>query len=205
VSRRLVNVTLDNLDDLPLRCRRCVFWELDPVSRARAEEAGDPGLEKEAWISSTLLEWGSCGKIVYADGVSAGYVLYAPPLYVPRSVAFPTSPVSADAVLLMAANVISEFTGGGLGRMLVQGAAKDLTRRGVKAIEAFGDVRWEAPACVLPADYLLAVGFKTIRPHHRFPRLRLELRTALSWREDVEVALERLLGSMTPERALRPA
>ncbi len=205
MSRRLVNVTLDNLDDLPLRCRRCVFWELDPVSRARAEEAGDPGLEKEAWISSTLLEWGSCGKIVYADGVSAGYVLYAPPLYVPRSVAFPTSPVSADAVLLMAANVISEFTGGGLGRMLVQGAAKDLTRRGVKAIEAFGDVRWEAPACVLPADYLLAVGFKTIRPHHRFPRLRLELRTALSWREDVEVALERLLGSMTPERALRPA
>jgi hypothetical protein len=205
VSRRLVNVTLDNLDDLPLRCRRCVFWELDPVSRTRADEAGDPGLEKEAWISSTLLEWGSCGKIVYADGVPAGYALYAPPLYVPRSVAFPTSPVSADAVLLMTANVISEFTGGGLGRMLVQGAAKDLTRRGVKAIEAFGDMRWEAPACVLPADYLLAVGFKTIRPHHRFPRLRLELRTALSWREDVEVALERLLGSMTPERALRPA
>ena len=26
-----------------------------------------------------------------------------------------------------------------------------------------------------------------------------------SWREDVEVALERLLGSMTPERALRLA
>jgi hypothetical protein len=205
VSRRLVNVTLDNLDDLPTRCRKCVFWELDPVSRARAEEVGDPGLEKESWISSTLLEWGSCGKIVYADAVPAGYVLYAPPLYVPRSVAFPTSPVSADAVLLMTANVISEFTGGGLGRMLVQGVAKDLTRRGVKAIEAFGDVRWETPACVLPADYLLAVGFKTVRPHHRFPRLRLELRTALSWREDVEVALERLLGSMTPERALRPA
>jgi hypothetical protein len=56
----------------------------------------------------------------------------------------------------------------------------------------------------VPADYLLSVGFKTIRPHHRFPRLRLDLRTALSWREDVEVALERLLGSMTPEGALRP-
>jgi hypothetical protein len=27
----------------------------------------------------------------------------------------------------------------------------------------------------------------------------------VSWREDVEVALERLLGSMTPERALRLA
>jgi GNAT superfamily N-acetyltransferase len=204
VSRRLVSVTLDNLDDLPRRCRRCVFWELDPVTGERAVETGDPALEKEAWVSSTLLEWGSCGKIVYVDGAPAGFVLYAPPLYVPRSVAFPTSPVSADAVLLMTAHVLPEFAGGGLGRMLVQGVAKDLTRRGVKAIEAFGDLKGEAGGCVVPADYLLSVGFKTVRPHHRFPRLRLELKSVLSWREDVEVALERLLGSMTPEGALRP-
>jgi hypothetical protein len=94
--------------------------------------------------------------------------------------------------------------------MLVQGVAKDLTRRGVKAIEAFGDLRGEGRggeglSCMLPADYLLAVGFKTVRPHHHFPRLRLELKATVSWREDVEVALERLLGSMTPERALRLA
>ena len=205
VPRRLVSITLDNLDDLPHRCRRCVFWELDPVGHARAQELGDPALEKEAWISSTLLEWGSCGKIVYVDGAPAGYVLYAPPMYVPRSVAFPTSPVSADAVLLMTAHILSEFAGGGLGRVLVQGVAKDLTRRGVKAIEAFGDLKSEALSCVIPADYLLAVGFKTVRPHLHYPRLRLELKTAVSWREDVEVALERLLGSMTPERALRLA
>jgi GNAT superfamily N-acetyltransferase len=204
VSRRLVNITLDNLEDLPSRCRRCVFWELDPVSMQRAEDCGDPELEKEAWISATLLEWGSCGKIVYVDGVPAGYVLFAPPLYVPRSVAFPTSPVSADAALLMTAHIVPEFQGGGLGRMLVQGVAKDLTRRGIRAIEAFGDLKWEKPSCVLPAEYMLAVGFKTVRPHHRFPRLRLELKSAISWREDVEVALERLLGSMSPEGALRP-
>jgi hypothetical protein len=205
LSRRLASITLDNLDDLPSRCRRCVFWELDPAGFARAHEESDPALEKEAWISSVLLEWGSCGKIAYVDGVPAGYMLYAPPHLVPRSVAFPTSPVSADAVLLMTAHVFGEFAGGGLGRMLVQGAAKDMTRRGVKAIEAFGDLKWNGPSCVVPADYLLAVGFKTVRQHLRFPRLRLELKTALSWREDVEVALERLLGSMTPERALRLA
>lgn len=205
MGRRLANVTLDNLDDLPSRCRSCVFWELDPVARSRAEEAGDVSLEKEAWVSATLLEWGSCGKIAYVDGVPAGFVLFAPPAYVPRSVAFPTSPVSADAVLLMTAHVLAEFAGGGLGRMLLQGVAKDLTRRGLKAIEAFGDARWkETGRCVLPADYLRAVGFKTVRPHHRFPRLRLELKNAVSWREDVEVALERLLGSMAPETALRP-
>ena len=204
MSRRLVNITLDNLEDLPIRCRKCVFWELDPVSMQRAEDAGDPELEKEAWISSTLLEWGSCGKLVYVDGVPAGFVLYAPPLYVPRSVAFPTSPVSADAALMMTAHILPEFQGGGLGRMLVQGVAKDLTRRGLRAIEAFGDLKWEKPGCVMPADYMLAVGFKTVRPHHRYPRLRLELKSAVSWREDVEVALERLLGSMSPEGALRP-
>ena len=87
--------------------------------------------------------------------------------------------------------------------MLIQGAAKDLARRGVRAIEAFGDEKWEAPACVLPAEHLRAVGFKTVRPHHRFPRLRLELKSAVSWREDVEVALERLLGSMNPDPVLR--
>src|SRR3954447_5854162 len=205
MSRRLVNITLDNLDDLPRRCRKCVFWELDPVAGARASETGDTELEKEAWVSGVLLEWGSCGKIVYVDGVPAGYVLFAPPAYVPRSVAFPTSPVSADAVLLMTAHVLPEFAGGGLGRMLVQAVAKDLTRRGVRAIEAFGDLKWSEPSCVLPADQLLAVGFKTVRPHPRFPRLRLELKAAVSWREDVETALERLLGSMSPATALRPA
>src|SRR5712672_62436 len=136
MSRRVVNITLDNLGALPPKCRKCVFWELDPVSRARAEESGDLELEKESWVSSVLLQWGSCGKIVYVDGVAAGYVLHAPPQYVPRSVAFPTSPVSADAVLMMTAHIISEFSGGGLGRMLIQGLVKDLSRRGIRAVEA---------------------------------------------------------------------
>src|SRR5215467_15574230 len=169
MSRRIVNITLDNLGDLPPKCRKCAFWELDPVSRARAEESGDLELEKEAWVSSVLLEWGSCGKIAYVDGVPAGYLLYAPPSYTPRAAAFPTSPVSADAVLLMTAHITAEFAGGGLGRMLVQGLAKDLTRRGIKAIEAFGDAKWNQPACVVPVDFLLAVGFKTVRPHVRYP------------------------------------
>jgi len=209
VSRRVANLTLDNMLDLPSRCGRCVFWELDPVAGDAAAEAGDRELEKEAWISSTLLDWGSCGKIVYVDAAPAGFLTYAPPTHVPRSMAFPTSPVSGDAVLLMTAKVLPEFTDGGLARMLVQTAAKDLTHRGVRAIEAFGrggpaPEGVNAPTCMVPADFLLAVGFKTVRPHHRFPRLRLDLRTAVSWRADVEVALERLLGSMSPEPAFRP-
>ncbi|MDP9814941.1 GNAT family N-acetyltransferase [Spirilliplanes yamanashiensis] len=209
MSRRLVNLTLDTLEDLPRPCRQCVYWELDPVASQRACASGDPGLEKEAWVSQTLLEWGSCGKLVYADGMPAGYVMYAPPMHVPRSMAFPTSPVSPDAVLLMTAHVVASFTGGGLGRMLVQGVARDLTKRGVKAIEAFGDAKFGEVAegeagCVAPVDFFLSVGFKTVRPHPRYPRLRLELRTAMSWKSDVEYALEKLLGSMSPDALLRP-
>ena len=205
MARRLVNITLDNLNDLPTRCRRCVFWELDPVARERAERAGDTAFEKEAWVSAVLLDWGSCGKIVTVDGVPAGYALYAPAAHVPRSVAFPTSPVSGDAVLLMTAHIVAEFAGQGLGRVLIQGVVKDLLKRGgFRAIEAFGDARWSRPACVVPADALLAVGFKTVRPHPRYPRLRLDLRSTLTWREDVEVALERLLGAVRPESVPRP-
>lgn len=213
MTRRLVALTLDNLDDLPRPCRRCVFWELDPVAAQRAEEMGDTDLEKEAWLSQVLLEWGSCGRIAYAESAPVGFVLYAPPAMVPRSMTFPTSPVSADAALLMTASVLDEMRDGGLGRMLVQSVAKDLARRGVRAIEAFGDARsshdgrhgaaasgfhQHGPTCVLPAEFLLSVGFKTVRPHHRWPRLRMDLRSAVSWREEVEVALERLLGQLQP-------
>ncbi|PZS29581.1 MAG: GNAT family N-acetyltransferase [Pseudonocardiales bacterium] len=204
MSRRLVNLTVDTLEDLPARCRGCAFWELDPLTRDRVEAAGESATAKEAWVSGTLLEWGSCGKIIYVDGVPAGYAMFAPPSYVPRSIAFPSSPVSPDAALLMTAHVLPDFAGGGLGRILVQGVAKDMLRRNIKAIEAFGDLHWDGPACIIPAEHLLAVGFKTVRPHTRFPRLRLELKTTLTWREDVEGALERLLGSMTPQQALRP-
>jgi hypothetical protein len=57
---------------------------------------------------------------------------------------------------------------------------------------------------VLPADYLLAVGFKTVRPHPHFPRLRLDIRATASWREDVEYALERLVSSIAPTALSRP-
>lgn len=204
MTRRVAALTLDTLVDLPDPCRGCVVWELDPVAERRARDAGDTEFEKEVWVSSTLLEWGSCGRIAYVDEDPAGFVLYAPPWLVPRSMCFPTSPVSADAVLLTVVRVLPEHSGGGLARLLIQSAAKDLTRRGVRAIEAFGLATGAGATvpgspghpCLVPADLLLAVGFKTVRHHHRYPRLRLELKNALSWREDVEQALERILGTV---------
>ena len=204
MGRQLTPLTLDNLPDLPKRCRSCVFWELDPVSGEDAMTAGQPELEKEAWISSVLLEWGSCGRVVYVDEAPVGFVLYAPPAYVPRSQAFPTSPVSPDAVQLMSAWLAPQCRGQGLGRTMVQTVAKDVLRRGFRAIEAFGDAQFAEAGCVLPAEHLLAVGFKTVRPHPRFPRLRLDLRSTASWKADVELAIDRLLGAVQKDPVLRP-
>jgi GNAT superfamily N-acetyltransferase len=203
MGRHLVPLTLDNLSDLPPRCRACVFWELDPVSGEAAGRSGQSVLEKEAWISAVLLEWGSCGTVVYVDDRPVGYALYAPPAYVPGSGTFPTSPISSDAVQLMTEWVEPGYQAQGLGRSMAQSVAKDLLGRGFRAIEAFGDARGKEPGCVLPAEYLLAVGFEVVRPHRAFPRLRLELRTTVSLRH-VELALDRLLGGTRPVTALRP-
>lgn len=198
-GREVFSLTLDRMGDMPEPCVSCIFWEVDPVLAAASIARGDPGLDKESWLSAALLEWGSVGQIGYVDGVPAGYVSYAPPYLVPRAAAFPTSPVSADAVILMTARVVPEFAGQGLGRVLIQGAAKDVMRRGVRAIEAFGyrgDPDSPIATCLVPADFLTAVGFKTVREHRTYPRLRLDLRTTLTWREDMEAAVERLLASV---------
>jgi GNAT superfamily N-acetyltransferase len=206
MTRHLARLTVDNLVDLPVACSACVFWELDPVRRSRAEAAGQGRCEKEAWVSRVLLEWGSCGRIAYVDGDPAGYALYAPAHFLPGADAFPTAPASEDAVLLATAMVFPEYADSGLARVLMQTVAKDLVKRGgVKAIEAFGDTRSRSRrarygGCVLPADYLLAVGFRTHRAHPRYPRMRLELRSTVTWRDEVEQALEKLLGAVRPAR-----
>ncbi len=164
------------------------------VAHGRVERDGSGVAAKEAWLSSTLLDWGSCGLVARIDGAVAGYVLYAPPAYLPGLAAYATAPVAADAVALAALRVEPAHTDRGLARMLVQGMTADLARRGVRAVEAVASASGDDP-CLIPADFLLAVGFTTARPHPRTPRLRLDLRSTVSWPEDVvEVALDRLLG-----------
>ena len=200
MSRKVVRMTLDHLAELDAPCRTCVFWELDPVSRDRVDE---PAAEKEAWMSGVLRDWGSCGRVMMVDDRPVGFVLYAPPAYLPGAGGFPTAPVSSDAVLLSSIYVEPTARGGGLGRMLVQGMARDLIQRGgIAAVEAFGDTRGAgrrgARSCVTPVDFLTSVGFKTQRAHAATPRMRMDLRTTVSWREELEGALEKLLGAVRP-------
>ena len=194
MSRKIVRLTLDHLQELSAPCRSCLFWERDPVRRS---QVADPVAEKEAWISHVLREWGSCGRVALVDDRPVGFVVYAPEAFVPGAAGFPTAPVSPDAVLLTIAYLAPGQDKGGLGRMLVQGMARDLVKRDIRAVEAFGDTRGSAP-CVLPVDFLGSVGFKTQRAHPTTPRMRMDLRSTLTWKSEVEAALERLVGAVRP-------
>ena len=218
MARRVARLTLDTLPDLPESVRSCVQWELDPAARRRLPDRASAIAEKEAWVSRVLLEWGSCGRVVYVDDEPAGFVTYAPPMFLPGSASMPTAPVSDDAVQIAAAQVFEPYAGAGLGRLLMQEVVKDLLQRGgIRAVEAFGSTgrrsrrtqplgaayRRDHP-CLLPREFLQRVGFKTQRPHPRTPRMRLELTSVVTWRDEVEAALERLLGVVRPVRAPRP-
>ncbi|WP_028659973.1 GNAT family N-acetyltransferase [Nocardioides insulae] len=203
MSRRVVALTLDRLAEVEAPCRTCLFWELDPVRRAAVEPA-DRTEVKEAWIGHVLREWGSCGRVVRVDDRPVGFVLYAPESFVAGAAAYPTYPVSPDAVLLTTIWVAPAHTGGGLGRLLIQGMASDLIQRGFRAVEAYGDQgpisAVHGSRCGAPAEFLAHVGFKTHRAHPTAPRMRMDLRGTARWRDEVEAAVERLLGAVRPRK-----
>ncbi len=202
--RTIVRLTPDRLEDLRaagVPCADCLRWELDAVRRGRLGGAEQARQEKQGWLSVVLREWGSCGRVLLVDDEVAGYVVYAPPQLVPGAGAFATAPVSHDAVLLTTAHVLPGHRRNGFGRLLVQAMAADLIDRGaVRAVEAFGR-RGSIPGgatCATPDEFLARVGFRTVRAHPTTPRMRMDLRTVLTWREEVEAALGRLVGAVRP-------
>ncbi|AYJ47584.1 GNAT family N-acetyltransferase [Rhodococcus sp. P1Y] len=209
MSTLVTGVTLDSFDRLPNHTRRCRFWVLDSPTQKADGEALDLELENEAWLSMIMLEWGSCGQLLTTAGATTGCALYAPPGAVPRATTFPTSPVSADAVLLTTLRIESDVDRDSNSASLIQAVVADLVNRGVRALEAFGIRRTDSDevdgpratasrtcsdvTCMIDADFLEKAGFEVVAPHHRYPRLRLELDRDHGWKEDVESALERLL------------
>lgn len=184
-----------------------MFWELSPD--CGSNKACDPELDKEAWVSATLLDWGSCGRIAYVDQTPAGFVSYAAPTYVPRSQDFPSGPPSADAALLMTVHVAPAYSKIGLGRLLIQATADDLANRGIRALEAFGDSRSEPGACMAPADFFRSVGFKTVQADPHYPRLRMDLCQLPGWSASagaVETMIEELLAAtLTTSTTIAPS
>jgi GNAT superfamily N-acetyltransferase len=202
MGRRVRPLDAQSFDRLVEPCRRCAFWELG--MRAAPRGGAEAGAQKEAWLSSVLLEWGYVGHVITVDEVFAGYSIYGPAAHLEQVGSQGARPVSRDAVLLATLAVEPEFEGQGIGRVLLQVMARDLTKRKIRAAEAFADRAWNGRSCFIPSAFLEANGFQVVRDHPRFPLLRMDLRTALSWKDVGEAALDRLRAQVPAKPVLRP-
>lgn len=196
MTRRVAPLTADATDDLPERCRRCLFWELGearPDDDPGEREARDARVRKQAWVTSIGLEHGPPGSVLRIDGTTVGYALHAPArLFAPRAGMLPTP--SDDALLLATAWLHPDARAAGHGRLLVQAALRDAIDRDLDAVEAYGDRRAREWDCVLPATWLLHEGFEVTSEHPRYPLLRLETRRTARWAASLGEAAHQLLG-----------
>lgn len=207
MNRRLRDITLDALDDLPLPCRTCVFWE---AAGARGGDDRDPAAAsraKQAWWQATQLDWGVPGKAAYVDGRLVAFATFAPGPHYATAVRF--GGVSDDALLLTTLWVDPDSRGAGLGRLLLQAALRETHRRGSRALEAYADRRLPhggGGACMIGEGFLLAHGFAVRREHPTTPLLRLDLRQTARWQESLSAALEGVATALARrERAPAPA
>lgn len=187
----LFPITQENLALLHPQARTSVFWELAPETTATVE----PAFEKEAWLSTTLLEHGRCGfNIGYRNGTPAiSTVIFSRREAAPGAATLPTAPVAPDAALISSLFIEEVFRGVGMESVLLDAALMDLMQLRFSAVEAFG-LR-EVPARDLDdldpgtrglvsrrrhiglIDYtsLISAGFEVVADHPVLPRLRMEL------------------------------
>lgn len=207
MTRRLHDLTLAALDDLPAACRSCVFWEVAGADRGPSGDREKGREAKEAWWQATQLEWGTPGKAAYADGQLVGFATFAPGAHYPTAVRL--GGVSDDALLLATLWVDPDYRAAGLARVLLQSVLSETHRRGERALEAYasrgrsaGDGsdatgrRAGVGRCILPEDFLLANGFTVVREHYSTPRLRLDLRQTARWQESLSHALEGVAAAL---------
>ncbi len=173
MSRRILDVTLDVLPRLPSEVLESCFWEL-----AEDLEGADARFQKEEWFSTTLLEWGPCGKLVVDGEHSEGFAQYGPAPLFPRLQQFRAGKVCM-AVYLANCFVVRKRRKRGLGTSLIRAVARDLVDRGYEAVEALGERDW-AGGWILPVEFLAANGFTVVREDPRFPLMRLDLRAAVT-------------------------
>jgi GNAT superfamily N-acetyltransferase len=207
MSRRVHDLTLAGLADLPPACRACVFWETTAGRRGPAVDTDAGRAGKEAWWQATQLEWGTPGKAVYVDGALAGYVTFAPAAHFPGVRRLGPS-VSEDALLLATMWIDPAERAGGLAAMLLQAVLRETVRRGTRALEAFGErgaQTVEPAGCVLPEEFLLANGFAVHREHPTHPLLRLDSRQTVRWQTSVGHAVEGVIEALSRRERRAPA
>lgn len=205
--RDLQPLTAARVGDLVGRCAPCTFWLTVPHNGHG--EQRDAGAVLAQWVNDVTDDWGPPGRVAYVDGTPAGHVIVAPARFVPRLAAFATAPSDPATLVLVTACTTLGQRGTGLGKVLLQAAAKEALRHRARSLDAVA-ARPLAVArheCVLEVAPLEKLGFRVERDHPVYPRLRLDLRTTVSIKDDAAAYVSRALGripGLRPEPETRP-
>lgn len=207
MARKLRALRLADFQQLPTLCAGCMFWESAEPCERRCGAVCDSELQAE-WFHRVMQEWGDCGRVAHEDEQVLGFVKYAPAGYFPQSLTFAAAPTDLDVPLIACLHVSAETRHHGIGTVLLRSALRDLVSRGERKVQAFGTsakpaVLEESP--MLGIDFLLRNGFTVVRPDPLHPLLQLELRSLVTWTENLESVFESLtLPLRSRERAPVP-
>ena len=174
MTTRLRPLTRVTLQEAPIVCHSCVWWQSRTGRRAN----------KDRWIGRAEDDFGPWGSLYYEDdGRVVGSIQYGPAELFPRAYELPGGPPSEDAVLITCA-YLADRTSPWVLQSLFLAAIGEARDRGATAVEAFsyrypeGETSYErfrVHKTVFPADFLADFGFRVVRTAGRVGLARLEL------------------------------
>lgn len=194
----LIPLSPETMGRIHPQAGRSIFWELDAEAASLVHDSGDPAFEKEAWLTTTLFNYGCCGLSLERSTAARAVatVLWCSRDAAPGCAQLPTAPVSEDAEVLTSLFIDPGFAGVGLEAVLLDAAIMQLVDADVPAVEAFGwrqdffsradvDELLEGPVGsvlrsaseigLMSVAVLESAGFQVVADHPVLPRLRLEL------------------------------
>jgi hypothetical protein len=174
MTTRLRSLTRVSLQEAPIVCHSCVWWQSKEDRRAN----------KDRWIDRTEEDFGSWGSLYYDDdGRVLGSIQWGPAQLFPRAYELPAGPPSDDAVLVTCAYLVDRTSPWVL-QSLFLAAIGETKDKGAKAIETFayryaeGETQYErfqVHKTIFPRDFLSDFGFQTVRAAGPVELVRLDL------------------------------
>ena len=175
MTTRLHPLTRVTLQEAPIVCHSCVWWQSRTAGRR---------VDKRRWIDRAETEFGAWGTVYYdADGKLLGSMQYGPAELFPRASELPAGPPSDDAVLVTCAYLV-DTSSPWVMQSLFLAAIGDARDKGAKALETFGYryrdgesqyERFQVHKTIFPRDFLSDFGFRTVRSAGFVELVRLEL------------------------------
>ena len=174
MTTRLQPLMRVTLQDAPIVCHSCVWWQSKATRRA----------SKDRWIDRAESDFGAWGSLYLDDDRRVvGSIQWGPAQLFPRAYELPAGPPSDDAVLVTCAYLVDRTSPWVLQSLFLAaiGEAKD---KGARALETFAYrypesesqyERFQVHKTIFPRDFLSDFGFLTVRTSGPVELVRLDL------------------------------